>query len=82
MKQSMLDKDWHALYAAVHKIIPSFSIMGIGVDFENIAKKVQDYAKSQQETDIIPHLVSQLENICTQACEELREEFNTIKNTK
>jgi PAS domain S-box-containing protein len=79
MKQSMLGKDWHALYAAVHKIIPSFSIMGIGVDFENIARKIQDYAKSQQETEIIPHLVSQLEQICEQACEELKEEFNAIK---
>lgn len=82
MKQSLRDKDWNSLYAAVHKMIPSFSIMGISTDFENMAKKVQEYASTQQQTDGIPDLVLQLENICAQACTELTEEFNTIKNTK
>ncbi len=81
MKQSFRDKDWDSLYAAVHKMIPSFSIMGISTDFENMAKKVQEYASTQQQADGIPDMVLQLENICTQACKELEEEFNTIKNT-
>jgi len=81
MKKGLLDKDWKVLYSAVHKMIPSFSIMGISVDFENMAKKVQEYASTQQQTDGIPALVLQLENICTQACKELEIEFNTIKNT-
>jgi CheY-like chemotaxis protein len=82
MKKSLQVKDWHALHAAVHKMIPSFVIMGISVDFENMAKKVQEYASTQQQTEGISDLVLQLENICTQACKELQEEFNTIKNTK
>ncbi len=81
MKQSLHDKDWQALYSAVHKMIPSFSIMGISIDFENMAKKVQEYASTQQETEGIPDLVMQLENICEQACLELKIEFNIIKNT-
>jgi CheY-like chemotaxis protein len=81
MKQSLLDKDWATLYSAVHKMIPSFSIMGISVDFENMAKKVQEYASTQQQTDGIPELVRQLENICAQACKELEIEYHTIKNT-
>ncbi|HXB40767.1 MAG TPA: ATP-binding protein [Bacteroidia bacterium] len=81
MKQSLKDKDWNSLYTAVHKMIPSFSIMGISIDFENMAKKVQEYASTQQQTDGIPDMVLQLENICVQACIELKEEFNTIKNT-
>ena len=80
MKKGLHDKDWPSLYAAVHKMIPSFSIMGISADFENIAKKVQEYASTQQQTDGIPGMVLQLENICTQACIELKEEFNKIKN--
>jgi len=80
MKQSLLDKDWQSLYGAAHKIIPSFSIMGIRSDFENMARKVQEYAKTQQDTDTIPDLMLQLEHICGQACIELQEEFNTIKN--
>jgi PAS domain S-box-containing protein len=81
MKQSLLDKDWDSLYGAVHKMIPSFSIMGINIDFENMAKKVQEYASTQQQADGIPDLVRQLENICAQACKELEIEFDMIKNT-
>ena len=80
MKLGLLNKDWKSLQAAVHKIIPSFSIMGISVDFENMAKKVQEYASTQQQTEDISDLVLQLENICSQACNELAEELNTYKN--
>ena len=82
MKESLANKDWQALHAAVHKIIPSFSIMGIGEDSENIAKKVQEYAKTQQETVVMSKLIAQLELMCVQACKELEEEYNTIKQSK
>jgi len=81
MKQSLIDKDWDLLYSTVHKMIPSFSIMGINIDFENMAKKVQEYALTQKQSKGIPELVLQLDTICTQACVELRVEFNRIKNT-
>ena len=57
MKQSLVDKDWILLNSTVHKIIPSFSIMGISSDFVNMAKKVQQYASTQLESDGIPDLV-------------------------
>lgn len=79
MKQSLKDKDWVSLSAAVHKMIPSFSIMGISNDFENMAKKVQEYASTQQQTDGIQEMVLKLEIVCAQACTELQEEFNKIK---
>ena len=79
MKKSLKEGDWKTLHMAVHKMIPSFSIMGINVDFENMAKKIQEYASTQQQTDGIPALVLQLESVCTQACKELEEEFNIIK---
>ena len=80
MKKSLYDKDWNLLYSAVHKMIPSFSIMGISVDFENMARKVQDFASTQQQADGINDMVNKLENICNQACSELKEEFNNIKS--
>jgi len=80
MKKSFRDKDWGSLHATVHKMIPSFSIMGINTDFENMAKKIQDYASTQQLADGIHDMILQLENVCTQACKELTEEFNSIKN--
>ncbi len=79
MKQSLLDKDWKLLDATVHKILPSFSIMGISDDYIDVAKKIQHYAKIQHESDGIPDLLLKLQQVCEQACAELEEEFNTIK---
>jgi CheY-like chemotaxis protein len=80
MKLGLKEKNWELLYAAVHKMIPSFSIVGISSNFELIAKKIQEFASSQIQTENIPELVSQIETICFNACSELTEEYNTIKN--
>ncbi len=65
MNESYHDQDWSKLYSAVHKMIPSFSIMGMNTDYENMARKVQDYASARQQTDGIYNLVSQLSEVCT-----------------
>jgi CheY-like chemotaxis protein len=80
MNQSLEDKDWDSLSAAVHKMIPSFSIMGIHKDFENMAKKTQEYASSKQHLIELKGMVFALGNVCTQACKELEVEFTTLKN--
>jgi len=82
MKQGLREKDWNLLYSAVHKMIPSFSIMGINSDFEDMAKKVQEYASNQQHSEGIPEMVLQLEEVCEQACVELTEEYDTFKTNK
>ncbi|CAH0997905.1 Aerobic respiration control sensor protein ArcB [Emticicia aquatica] len=82
MKKSLQNNDWTLLLSAVHKMIPSFSIMGISPDFENMAKKIQEYANTQQQANEIQELVFKLENVCVQACEELEEELFKIKNPK
>ncbi len=81
MKTSLDKKDWALLDAVVHKMIPSFSIVGISSEYEVMAKKVQEYAKLQEQEHKIKELVAQLEGICLQACAELEEEFNRIKST-
>ncbi len=81
MNQGLKDKDWNSLHAAVHKMIPSFAIMGISTDFENMAKKVQEFAGAQKQLSGIQDMVLQLGNICNQACEELQVEFNRINSS-
>jgi len=81
MKQGLNDKDWNTLSSAAHKMIPSFAIMGISIDYENMAKKVQDFANTHQHADEIPNLVLQIERVCNQSCKELEEEYNIIKNS-
>jgi two-component system, chemotaxis family, CheB/CheR fusion protein len=82
MKKSFQDKNWQMLHAAVHKMLPSFLIMGISTDFERMAKKVMEYAQTQEQTEDIVNFVLQLETVCVQACEELKEELDVIKNAK
>ena len=81
MKHGFHEQDWHSLYAAVHKMIPSFAIMGMAVDYENMAKKIQDYASTQKQSEGISDLILQLENILEQSCEELEIAYNSIKNS-
>jgi PAS domain S-box-containing protein len=80
MKQSLLDNDWDLLYSAAHKMIPSFVIMGIDSHYETLAKKIQEYAKSRQETDGIYNLVMQLEKMSDEVCLELTETMNKLNN--
>ncbi|MHB1106504.1 MAG: ATP-binding protein [Lutibacter sp.] len=82
MKQSIAEKDWPSLYKAVHKLIPSFAIMGINMNYENNARKLQEYAKTEQNLDEIAALFLQIDNICIQACEELTESYNIMKGTE
>lgn len=81
MKQSLLDKDFELLRASMHKMIPSFSIMGISSDFEEIARKIQEYASSQQLQEGIEAMALELEVVCEQVCKELEIEYKLLKNT-
>ena len=82
MKQGIYDKDWDSVYSAAHKMIPSFSIMGIRKDFEDTAKKIQEYSSTKKHLDEVQELVIKLENVCSKACEELEEKLKLIKRTK
>ena len=82
MKKGFRENEWNILHTSVHKMIPSFSIMGISSDFEKMAQKVQDYANSRQQFDRIPEMIQQLENVLMQSCDELKEEFEHLKTQK
>ena len=81
MKQSMADKNWPLLSAATHKIIPSFSIVGIDPEYEKIARRIQESSKADLFTKETEEMVHQIDAICLQACKELEIEFNLLKNT-
>lgn len=81
MKQGLLDNDWNSIRAAAHKMIPSFSIMGISAEYETMARQIQEDSTAQQNIDRVADLVLKLENVCAHACMELEEEFNRIKDS-
>ncbi|WP_426094503.1 response regulator [Flavobacterium sp. DSR2-3-3] len=78
MKQSLANENWCLLGASAHKLIPSFSIMGISSNYENMSKKIQELATAPDKSKEIHELVQQLEDVCLQACTELSEELDTI----
>jgi len=82
MKQGVHDKDWGSVYSAAHKLIPSFSIMGMHQDFEDTAKKIQEHSGTQKHLEELNPLVLQLEEVCCEACKELEEEINSIKKSR
>ena len=80
MKTSFADKDWPLLRSSMHKMIPSFSIMGISSDFENMARKIEEFAIHQVDNKDIYDLVLIIEDVYTHVLIELNEELNIIKN--
>ena len=81
MKVGYKDLDWEKLHASAHKMIPSFSIMGIDSKYENLAKKIQEYALNKENDENLGMLIQQLEIGCEVACNELQQELKNI-NTK
>ncbi len=79
MKKSIVEKDWKSLQAAVHKMMPSFSIMGLNPNVHEMAKRIQEYAYSIEVSQEILSLVDELESACTQSFEELHIELNNLK---
>ncbi len=80
MKLSLQNKDWKSLHANIHKIIPSFFIVGINKEFEDIAKKIQEYASTETNTNLISELLHQIEIVFAEVCNELELEYETLKS--
>ncbi|MCX6307303.1 MAG: hybrid sensor histidine kinase/response regulator, partial [Bacteroidia bacterium] len=79
MNKGFADKDWISLHAALHKMIPSFSIVGLNIDYLNKANKVQAFSDNQLQMEEVHNLVVEIAGICEQACQELEVELNRIK---
>ena len=79
MKQSFKDKDWNLLKATAHKIIPSFAIMGIHPQYEELAKKIQEYAEKLDLSTELNDMVVELEKVCMQSFIELENELINLK---
>jgi len=82
MNLGFANHDWILLHEAMHKMIPSFTIMGISLDYVNKAKLVQDFSNSQAQMEDIQVIVNEIALVCDQACRELEQELIRLKNEK
>ncbi len=75
MEDSLKNKDSQSLKTAVHKLIPSFTIMGIHPEIETMAKQIQENAHTisvaeKTHNDVL-HLIEICKNVCLEAEQEL-----------
>lgn len=79
MVLSLKSQDLVGLKSAIHKMIPSFSILGLKSDPEKLAREVLEFL-TLKDNDKAVELVSQLKNICDRSCESLKNEIVLIQN--
>jgi len=79
INESLAKSDWPSLKSAIHKLIPSFFIVGISKNYELIALQIQEYADLNQNLHLVQGLVAQIVVICNQACDELKIELDNLK---
>jgi PAS domain S-box-containing protein len=82
MNESTINRDWKALGAIAHKMIPSFSIVGIDKKYEDIARTLQEVTRTGETHSQIQPAVLQLDEVLTNACQELELELESIKSTE
>jgi len=74
---SLKNKDWKGIYHAVHKIIPSFSIVGVGPEYAAVALDIQSFSNIESKRHRIPQLVHELEDIIQRVLAELTRSIST-----
>ena len=79
MREGFQKQNWDLLQAAAHKISPSFRIMGIAGDNESVTRKIQELATLQLNSELLPHMISSIEEICSKVYDELRDELKVLK---
>jgi len=79
MVLSLKSHDLIGLKSAIHKMIPSFSILGLKSDPEKLARQVLEILTLKDNHKAI-ELVSQLTNICERSCESLKHQLVLIQN--
>lgn len=79
MKKSFLEKDWHLLHATIHKMIPSFSIMGMSPEIAKVANEIQVFTSKLEHSDDLDKLIFQIENACNHSFKELEIELKSLK---
>lgn len=80
MEDCLINKDYEKLKAAVHRIVPSLSLIDPGAGMESIAKRIQEEAHTLEFSEELQNLVQQLVKACKEICVKLESELNIKKN--
>jgi PAS domain S-box-containing protein len=78
MKQSIDNMDWDKLAEAAHSIIPTFAVVGINQEYEEVAKKIKEHAHNKEESAQINTLLNKIETVFNAAAKELEAELEKL----
>jgi PAS domain S-box-containing protein len=78
MQKAMDEGRWKDFYSAIHKMVPSFWMMGINKEVEAKAKTLKENTHKEEHLDQVPALFAAVKEACLAACRELEEELHSI----
>lgn len=76
--EGIKNSDWEKVRQASHKLKPSLSYVGMK-EMNAKAAKMEEYAKTQTNLELIPALAEEIRKACEQAFMELEKEIQTIQ---
>lgn len=80
LKKHQSNSDWAGLQFNAHKIGSHFDCLGIQQEYRDVARKIEEFAKLKENSDLIPGLLIKLESSLQQANKELNEELKKNYN--
>ena len=79
MKTGIESGNWLAIKNAAHSMLPSFPMLGMKPEYEEIAREIQDNASKKESLKEIDKLFPQLESVCDKVMSELQKELAVLK---
>ena len=80
IKESLKKNDWKELKNAAHRLIPTFSIIGMNEKYEKMVRKIHDFNGENGNSDEINELILKIEKACLKASEEIKIEIKKINH--
>jgi PAS domain S-box-containing protein len=81
MREGIASKTWKEVGTAAHSLIPSFTMVGIGSEYETMAREIQELTGQKKLSDederTVRDLFAKIENVCSLAMQELQQEVST-----
>lgn len=79
MKQAIESRDWDSLSRVAHAMIPSFSTVGISIEFADMTRIIQELAEKRENPGLIEENFVKVDGVCRQAREELKKELISLE---
>lgn len=78
MKEGIDSGNWDAIKNSAHSMLPSFPMLGMKHEYEEMARQIQDQAAKKENLKQIKELYSQLDSVCEKAIAELQSELTKL----